>query len=76
MEKFMTMKEVAAYLRLSTQSVKRMIEEGHLAAHRIGRCSYRISEDAVRALLSQTLSGAVGRALEVALKVKEEEMIP
>jgi excisionase family DNA binding protein len=61
MEKFLTMKEVAAYLRLSTQSVRRMIEDGRLAAHKIGRCSYRIPEDAVSALLSQTLSGAVGR---------------
>ena len=47
MGNFLTIKEVAEFLRLSKQSVKRLIENGRLAAHRIGRCSYRIPEDAV-----------------------------
>jgi excisionase family DNA binding protein len=55
MDKFITMKEVGAYLRLSTQSGKRMIEDGRVAAHKIGRCSYRIPEDAVDALLTNTI---------------------
>lgn len=56
MTQFMTIKEVGEYLRLSTQSVKRMIEDGRLAAHKIGRCSYRIPGDAVKALLTKTLT--------------------
>lgn len=71
MEKFLTMKEVAAYLRLSTQSVKRMIEDGRLSAHKIGRSSYRIPEGAVDALLTQTLSRATTGPLEETLKEKE-----
>ncbi len=71
MDKFLTMKEVGAYLRLSTQSVKRMIEDGRLAAHKIGRCSYRIPEDAVGALLSKTLSRATADPLKGTLKEKE-----
>jgi excisionase family DNA binding protein len=56
MTQFMTIKEVGEYLRLSAQSVKRMIEDGRLVAHKIGRCSYRIPEDAVKALLTTTLT--------------------
>ena len=68
---FLTMKEVAAYLRLSTQSVKRMIEDGRLSAHKIGRNSYRIPEDAVGALLRKTLSKATAGPLEGTVKEKE-----
>jgi len=68
METFMTMKEVGAYLRISTQSVKRLIEDGRLAAHRIGRCSYRVPEDAVQALLSQTMTREVVNASDAALE--------
>lgn len=71
----MTMKEVGAYLRLSTQSVKRMIEDGRLSAHRIGRCSYRIPEEAVRTLLTQTYFKAFADALKVALQEAKEETI-
>lgn len=69
---FLTMKEVAEYLRLSTQSVKRMIEDGRLSAHKIGRSSYRIPEGAVDALLSKTLSRATADPLEETLKEKKE----
>ena len=75
MEKFMTIKEVAVYLRLSGQTVKRMIEDGRLEAHKIGRCSYRIPENAVKALLTQTLSRACVDALEAVRKEKKEEVI-
>jgi excisionase family DNA binding protein len=54
MNAFMTIKEVGAHLRLSAQSIKRLIREGRLVAHRFGQCSYRISEEAVQALLAQT----------------------
>jgi excisionase family DNA binding protein len=74
MEKFMTIKEVGAYLRLSAQSVKRMIEDGRLGAHKIGRCSYRIPEGAVRALLTQTLAGAFVDAFEAALEERKEQV--
>jgi excisionase family DNA binding protein len=56
MNEFMTIKEVGAYLRLSAQSVKRLIREGRLTAHRFGQCSYRISGEAIQALLAQTLA--------------------
>jgi excisionase family DNA binding protein len=75
MDKFLTIKEVAEHLRLSTQSVRRLIEDGRLAAHKIGRCSYRIPEDAVQALLTQTLAGAFVGSFEAALEVKKEERI-
>jgi excisionase family DNA binding protein len=74
MESFMTMKEVGAYLRLSTQTVKRLIEAGRLAAHRIGRCSYRVPEDAVQALLTQTLTGERIHAPDAGLEQKKPEM--
>jgi excisionase family DNA binding protein len=74
MEKFMTIKEVGAYLRLSAQSVKRMIEDGRLGAHKIGRCSYRIPEGAVRALLMQTLTGAFVDAFEAASEERKEKV--
>jgi excisionase family DNA binding protein len=74
METFMTMKEVGQYLRLSTQSVKRLIDDGRLAAHRIGRCSYRIPEDAVKALLTQTLAKDFINAFEAAVEQKKQEM--
>ena len=73
MEKFMTMKEVGAYLRLSTQTVKRLIQRGRLTAHRIGPCSYRIPEDAVQALLTQTLAGALVDSFEAAVKDQNTE---
>lgn len=50
------MKEVGVYLRISTQTVKRLIDDGRLPAHRIGRCSYRIPQDAVKTLLLETLA--------------------
>jgi len=73
METFMTMKEVGAYLRLSTQSVKRLIEDGRLAAHRIGRSSYRVPEDAVQALLTETMTGEAINAPDAALEQKKQE---
>ncbi len=75
MDKFLTMKEVAAYLRLSTQSVKRMIEDGRLAAHKIGPNSYRISELAVGELLTQTQSRTVVDGFAVALEDKKKEVV-
>ena len=54
MNEFMTIKEVGSHLRLSAQSIKRLIREGRLVAHKFGQCSYRISEEAVQALLTQT----------------------
>ena len=74
MDKFMTMKEVGAYLRLSTQSVKRLIEDGRLAAHKIGRCSYRIPESAVSALLTQTQAKAFINAFETVLEEQRKEI--
>lgn len=59
MDEFMTIKEVGAYLRVSAQSVKRLIREGNLAAHRIGRCSYRIPGEAVKMLLAHTLASTL-----------------
>jgi excisionase family DNA binding protein len=56
MNEFMTIKEVGAHLRLSVQSIKRLIREGRLTAHRFGQCSYRISAEAVQALLTKTLA--------------------
>jgi len=52
----MTIKEVGALLRLSAQSIKRLIREGRLTAHRFGKCSYRIPSEAVNVLLTQTLA--------------------
>ena len=63
MSEFLTIKEVGLFLRLSAQSVKRLIREGRLTAHRIGKCSYRIPEEAVKVLLTQTLARKVN-ALE------------
>lgn len=34
----LTMKEAAAYLRVSTRTVQRRIKDGHLQAVRMGRC--------------------------------------
>jgi excisionase family DNA binding protein len=72
-DKFLTIKEVAAHLRLSLQSVKRLIEDGRLAAHKIGRSSYRIPEGAVKALLTQSLTKVSVDAFESALKIEKEE---
>src|SRR6516164_603434 len=51
MSEFLTIEEIGLFLRLSAQSVKRLIREGRLTAHRIGKCSYRIPEEAVKVLL-------------------------
>lgn len=56
MNEFMTIKQVGTHLKLSAQSIKRLIREGRLVAYRFGQCSYRISEEAVQALLTQTLA--------------------
>ena len=51
----------------------RLIEDGRLLAHKIGRSSYRIPEGAVKALLTQSLAKAFVDAFETALKEKQEE---
>ncbi len=68
----MTIKEVGERLRLSAQSVKRLIREGSLVANRFGQCSYRISEEAVKALLAQTTANAFV-AKPRAIKPKKQE---
>lgn len=74
MNEFMTIKEVGAYLRLSAQSIKRLIRDGRLVAHRFGQCSYRISEEAVQALLTKTLARALNDTPAAALDHKKREM--
>jgi excisionase family DNA binding protein len=64
MNEFMTIKQVGAHLKLSAQSIKRLIREGRLVAYRFGQCSYRISEEAVQALLTRTLAGPTVDALD------------
>jgi excisionase family DNA binding protein len=76
MENFLTIREVAEYLRLSTQSVRRMIEDGRLAAHKIGPCSYRIPDMAVSSMLAQTLSRTADDAPDAILDDKQKEVIP
>ena len=72
MNEFMTIKEVGSHLRLSAQSIKRLIREGSLVAHRFGQCSYRISEEAVKALLAQTMANSFV-AKPRAIKHKKQE---
>jgi excisionase family DNA binding protein len=72
MDKFMTIREVAAHLRMSHQSVRRLILDGRLAAHKIGRCSYRVREDAIRVMLMQTLAKTSVNTSESALERKED----
>jgi acetyl-CoA synthetase len=46
MEKFLTVKEAAAALKVENQTIKRWIREGKIDAVKIGRF-YRISESAI-----------------------------
>ena len=53
-----------------------MIEDGRLAAHKIGPCSYRIPDMAVSAMLTQTLSRTVVDTVEGTLEDKKKEVEP
>ncbi len=52
----LTISEVAEFCRVSTRTVRRWIERGELAAHRLGR-QVRISEKDLRAFLREHWSG-------------------
>jgi excisionase family DNA binding protein len=50
-KRFFTVSEVAELLRVSTRTVRRRINAGHLVAHRVGRL-IRIAENDLRAFLA------------------------
>lgn len=52
MDKLLTIKEVAKYLRVSERSVNRYIEAGRLKASKIGQ--WRISQKDLEGFLSKT----------------------
>lgn len=49
-DRFLTVREVADLMRVSTMTVYRLIKQGDLQAARVGR-SYRLRESAVEAYL-------------------------
>ena len=51
-DRFLTVREVAALMRVSTMTVYRLIKSGDLAATRVGR-SYRLRETAIDAYLKR-----------------------
>jgi excisionase family DNA binding protein len=50
----LTVQEVADRLRVSAQTVRRLIEDGELIAHRIGQ-QLRIAEEDLQAYLDRTV---------------------
>lgn len=56
----LTVDEVAAYLRVSTKTVRRQIASGHISAIRIGR-SIRVSPDELARLFSGKYSRVINR---------------
>lgn len=52
---FLTVGEVADYMRLSRMTVYRMIERGEMPALRVGR-SFRVPRVAIEQIVSQTMS--------------------
>jgi excisionase family DNA binding protein len=55
--RFLTVAEVAQFMRVSTMTVYRLIKAGELASVRVGK-SYRISEDDVDAYLAKSYTEA------------------
>jgi excisionase family DNA binding protein len=53
-DRFLTVREVAALMRVSTMTVYRLIKAGDLAATRVGR-SYRLRETEIDAYLGRQL---------------------
>jgi excisionase family DNA binding protein len=53
-DRFLTVREVAALMRVSTMTVYRLIKAGDLAATRVGR-SYRLREREIDAYLGRQL---------------------
>ena len=53
-DRFLTVREVAALMRVSTMTVYRLIKAGDLAATRVGR-SYRLRETEIDAYLGRDL---------------------
>jgi len=49
-DRFLTVREVAELMRVSTMTVYRLIKQGDLAAARVGR-SYRLRESEIEAYL-------------------------
>jgi excisionase family DNA binding protein len=54
--RFFTVDEVAEFLSLSTRTVRRVIDEHQLPAHRFGR-AVRISEDDLRIFIATHRAG-------------------
>ena len=55
-DRLLTIKEVAEYLRVDPKTVRRLIEDGELAAHKIGR-QWRISESDLKKYLRDRWRG-------------------
>ena len=55
MSQYLTCKELAERLRISLQGVSRLIQRGDLTAHKLGG-RYRVSVEAVEAMLTKTLT--------------------
>lgn len=56
--RYLTVREVATYLRVSTMTVYRLINGGNLPAVRIGK-SFRVLEDDLNRYLSERYTQAV-----------------
>ena len=54
--RLLTIREVAEYLRVDPKTVRRLIEDGELAAHKIGR-QWRISESDLKKYLRDRWRG-------------------
>lgn len=55
--KFLTIAEVAAKMRVSKMTVYRLVHNGELPAHRVGR-SFRVTEDDVNEFLRKSFYNA------------------
>ena len=54
--RLLTIREVAEYLRVDPKTVRRLIEDGEMAAHKIGR-QWRISESDLKKYLRDRWRG-------------------
>lgn len=57
MPKLLTVQEVAEYLRVSDQTVRRYIKEGRIKALKINRRDIRIPEEDAQAFMEQLSTG-------------------
>ena len=55
-DRLLTIKEVAEYLRVDPKTVRRRIDDGDLAAHKVGR-PWRIAESDLRKYLRDRWRG-------------------